>query len=108
MLSSGAAAELMCCRLGARDVKILVYDGFCSTQHFDWNCKSDTSTSDDRCISPAGSGSTIVCMGSDQPPAFLQEPGYADMFVAPARLIARPKGEWYQPSLKHASVAVAA
>ena len=57
---------------------------------------------------PAGSGSTIVCVGSDQRPAFLQEPGYADTFVAPARLIARPKGEWYQPALERASMAVAA
>ncbi|KAK9844076.1 hypothetical protein WJX81_003893 [Elliptochloris bilobata] len=55
-----------------------------------------------------GSGSTIVCVGADQPPAFLQEPGYEGTFVAPARLIARPPGEWYQPALLRASVAVAA
>ncbi|KAI7843240.1 hypothetical protein COHA_003074 [Chlorella ohadii] len=36
-----------------------------------------------------GSGSTIVCIGSDDVPAFLQEPQYTDLFVTPARLITR-------------------
>ncbi len=45
-----------------------------------------------------GSGSTIVCAGSDDPPAFLSGEEYADVFVSPARLITRQEGEWYQPS----------
>lgn len=46
----------------------------------------------------AGSGSTIVCVGSDEAPQFLKEPQYKDLFIAPARLIARQPGEWYQPT----------
>lgn len=43
-----------------------------------------------------GSGSTIVCVGSDAPPAFLsQEAERGDLFVSPARLITRRPGEWY-------------
>jgi 4-diphosphocytidyl-2-C-methyl-D-erythritol kinase len=42
-----------------------------------------------------GSGSTIVCVGSDVAPAFLKEGQYSDLFVAPARLIVRQPGEWY-------------
>lgn len=45
-----------------------------------------------------GSGSTIVCVGSDEAPAFLSEPQYKNLFVAPARLIARKPGGWYLPS----------
>ena len=46
-----------------------------------------------------GSGSTIVCAGFDAAPAFLSDGGsgeYTDLFVAPARLITRRPGEWYQ------------
>ena len=50
------------------------------------------------CMPCAGSGSTIVCVGSDEPPAFLQEDAYRDVFVSPARLIARDVEGWYQPS----------
>ena len=46
----------------------------------------------------AGSGSTIVCAGSDEVPPFLGQPDCADLFVKPARLIARKAGAWYQPS----------
>ncbi len=45
-----------------------------------------------------GSGSTIVCVGSHEPPAFLAEEQYADLFVRPARLIARTGDDWYQPA----------
>jgi GHMP kinases C terminal len=45
-----------------------------------------------------GSGSTIVCFGDDKPPAFLAEEAYRDVFVAPARLIARRGDGWYEPS----------
>ena len=45
-----------------------------------------------------GSGSTIVCLGSDTPPAFLADPQYKDLFVSPARLVVRQPGQWYTPS----------
>ncbi len=54
----------------------------------------------------AGSGSTIVCVGSDRAPAFLQEPGYSDIFVSPARLIERDAAGWYQPSRELAALAL--
>ncbi len=43
-----------------------------------------------------GSGSTIVCAGSDAAPAFLSGREFADTFVSPARLITRRAGEWYK------------
>nr|AJR27236.1 4-diphosphocytidyl-2-C-methyl-D-erythritol kinase [Haematococcus lacustris] len=42
-----------------------------------------------------GSGSTIVSVGCDTPPAFLADPNYKDMFVSPARLIVRQPDQWY-------------
>jgi 4-diphosphocytidyl-2-C-methyl-D-erythritol kinase len=42
-----------------------------------------------------GSGSTIVCAGSDAAPGFLSGPEYKEVFVSPARLIVRRPGEWY-------------
>lgn len=42
-----------------------------------------------------GSGSTIVAMGSDKKPAWLDEPQYSDLFVRPARLITRSSDAWY-------------
>ena len=44
----------------------------------------------------SGSGSTIVQVGSDVVPEFVQ----ADeaLFRSPARLITRKRGEWYKPS----------
>lgn len=45
-----------------------------------------------------GSGSTIVCVGSHEAPAFLQEPQYSQLFVRPARLICRSGDGWYQPA----------
>ena len=45
----------------------------------------------------SGSGSTIVCMGSDEVPQFLDEEGFEDIFVSPTRLITREKGKWYTP-----------
>ncbi len=42
------------------------------------------------------SGSTIVCVGSDEPPAFLfDEARYGELFMSPARLAVRRPGEWY-------------
>jgi 4-diphosphocytidyl-2-C-methyl-D-erythritol kinase len=46
-----------------------------------------------------------VCVGSDEGPAFLHEPGYSDLFVSPARLIAREAAGWYQPSRELAALA---
>ncbi|KAK9909338.1 hypothetical protein WJX75_000742 [Coccomyxa subellipsoidea] len=51
-----------------------------------------------------GSGSTIVCAGSDEAPGFLGQPDCADLFVTPARLTAREAGAWYQPSKALAGV----
>ena len=44
----------------------------------------------------SGSGSTIVQVGSDTVPEFVEED--AELFRSPTRLITRKKGEWYQPS----------
>ncbi|PSC74871.1 4-diphosphocytidyl-2-C-methyl-D-erythritol kinase [Micractinium conductrix] len=55
-----------------------------------------------------GSGSTIVCVGADEPPAFLQEAQYSDMFVSPARLITRQPGEWYAAPARGGAAAGAA
>lgn len=43
-----------------------------------------------------GSGSTMVCTGSDEVPAFVAED--ESLFVRPARLITRQEGEWYKPA----------
>jgi len=43
-----------------------------------------------------GSGSTLVCVGSDRPPDFLSEGSYKDLFISPARLITREQDSWYQ------------
>jgi len=45
----------------------------------------------------SGSGSTIVCVGSDEAPQFLDEEGFEDIFVSPARMITRDEGKWYTP-----------
>lgn len=42
-----------------------------------------------------GSGSTIVCIGDDTPPAFLFDKKHEGLFIAPARLIMRRPGQWY-------------
>lgn len=44
-----------------------------------------------------GSGSTIVCIGSDTVPEFLKtEPEYANLFISPARLMVRDDDDsWY-------------
>lgn len=55
-----------------------------------------------------GSGSTIVCIGSDVAPSFLQEAQYNDMFVSPARLITRQPGEWYEAPARAGSAPEAA
>lgn len=48
-----------------------------------------------------GSGSTLVVLGSDKPPAFLAtEKAFGELFVSPARLIVREHGQWYSKS-KH-------
>ena len=52
----------------------------------------------------AGSGSTIVCVGSDVAPSFLNEAEYMGMLVAPARLITRKQDSWYEPSRRMAAV----
>ncbi|KAL4856745.1 Isocitrate lyase [Chlorella vulgaris] len=50
-----------------------------------------------------GSGSTIVCVGSDSIPSFLSDARYTGMFVSPARFITRQRGEWFAgPSQKAA------
>jgi len=55
----------------------------------------------------SGSGSTIVCMGSDEVPGFLyDEDGYEDVFISPARLLTRQPGEWYQPAEGYMNEAV--
>jgi 4-diphosphocytidyl-2-C-methyl-D-erythritol kinase len=54
-----------------------------------------------------GSGSTIVCMGSDAAPGFLSEPAYSSVFVSPARLIVRQPGGWYSPSSAGPAAALA-
>ena len=45
----------------------------------------------------SGSGSTIVQVGDDAAPAFVDAD--ADLFQAKTRLITRKKGEWFAPSL---------
>lgn len=45
-----------------------------------------------------------MCVGSDVAPGFLNEAEYADMLVAPARLITRKEGSWYTQSEKMAAV----
>ena len=42
-----------------------------------------------------GSGSTIVCVGSSEVPEFVQQD--STLFAAPARLMTRERGQWYQP-----------
>ncbi|KAG2441337.1 hypothetical protein HYH02_009930 [Chlamydomonas schloesseri] len=52
-----------------------------------------------RSVFMTGSGSTIVCFGSDAVPAFLkEEPQYKDLFISPARLITRKPNGWYEHS----------
>jgi 4-diphosphocytidyl-2-C-methyl-D-erythritol kinase len=56
-----------------------------------------------------GSGSTIVCVGSDMAPRFLSDQEYQDLFISPARLIVRQPGSWYcHSSPKTAAPAAAA
>lgn len=55
-----------------------------------------------------GSGSTIVCVGSDEAPAFLLEREHADLFVSPARLIVREADGWYQAPLAARTAATVA
>ncbi len=43
-----------------------------------------------------GSGSTIVGLGSETPPQWLED--RPELFVSPARLIVRQEGAWYVPS----------
>ena len=45
-----------------------------------------------------GSGSTIVCVGSDSVPAFVKED--TSLFTAATRLITRPAGQWYSRAQK--------
>lgn len=42
-----------------------------------------------------GSGSTIVCVGSDEVPRFVSDD--ESLFYSPTRLITREKGGWYEP-----------
>ncbi|KAG2485161.1 hypothetical protein HYH03_016051 [Edaphochlamys debaryana] len=51
-----------------------------------------------RSVFMTGSGSTIVCFGSDKAPEFLGEPLYQNLFVSPARLITRKPNGWYEHS----------
>lgn len=45
-----------------------------------------------------GSGSTIVCVGSDETPGFVTDD--STLFCSPTRLITRGKSGWYEPSRK--------
>ncbi len=45
----------------------------------------------------AGSGSTLVGVGSEDPPEFLKE--YSGMFVQPTHLAVRQPGAWYTSPL---------
>jgi 4-diphosphocytidyl-2-C-methyl-D-erythritol kinase len=47
----------------------------------------------------SGSGSTIVQVGDDATPAFVEKD--ADLFKAKTRLITRKRGEWFAPSLEY-------
>jgi 4-diphosphocytidyl-2-C-methyl-D-erythritol kinase len=47
----------------------------------------------------SGSGSTIVQVGDDAAPAFVEKD--ADLFQAKTRLITRKRGEWFAPSLEY-------
>ncbi|GAX78386.1 hypothetical protein CEUSTIGMA_g5828.t1 [Chlamydomonas eustigma] len=62
------------------------------------NSSSGSSSSPFSAVFMTGSGSTLVCMGSDETPAFLSAQEYKDLFVSPARLIVREPGSWYEPS----------
>jgi 4-diphosphocytidyl-2-C-methyl-D-erythritol kinase len=54
-----------------------------------------------------GSGSTIVCTGSDQVPPFVEENG--SLFTASTRLMVREPGQWYRlPTAKSAGAIAAA
>ena len=53
-----------------------------------------------------GSGSTMVCAGSEEVPPFVAEDDA--LFVRPARLITRAEGEWYKPAGVAEGVASAA
>lgn len=44
-----------------------------------------------------GSGSTIVCVGSETVPEFVDQD--SSLFVSPARLMTRKAGQWYQKEL---------
>lgn len=44
----------------------------------------------------SGSGSTIVCIGSPDPPQFIyDDEEYKDVFISEASFITREKGQWY-------------
>lgn len=46
----------------------------------------------------SGSGSTIVCIGSPDPPNFIyDEDDYKDVFISEASFITRQKDQWYSP-----------
>ena len=47
----------------------------------------------DRAHVTTGSGSTLVGVGSDDPPEFLKD--YGDMFIQPTHLAVRQPGAWY-------------
>ena len=66
--------------------------------------------SDDRfsVVFMTGSGSTMVGVGSDKAPLWMQHSiHYEDVFCSPARLIARQPGEWYQPSHQQSDLVAA-
>lgn len=51
-----------------------------------------------------GSGSTLVCIGSDEVPGFLaEEPQYRDLFISSARFITRKPGSWYEKSTEYST-----
>ena len=53
-----------------------------------------------------GSGSTIVCYGSDVAPDFLSEQQYSNILVRPARFLARQSHRWYEAPPNTANAAL--
>lgn len=56
-------------------------------------------TADETVVFMSGSGSTIVVVGNDDVPAFVDD--NKELFQAKTRLITRKKGEWFKPSLEY-------
>ena len=66
----------------------------------DLKARLQANTAKDSVVFMSGSGSTIVVMGDDDIPEFVQQDD--TLFKAPTRLITRKAGEWYAPTLDRA------